>query len=98
MKLEAFVPFVTYPEANADAFAAHAVSMATSIDAKIHAVAINADIPNVSNTLTKWLLDAPALIRQAEAASRQRGENLLTTLKEKAVAAGVETTTEAIAR
>ena len=97
MKLEAFVPFITYPEANAEAFAAHAVSMAASIDAKIHAVAINADIPNVSNTLTKWLLDAPALIRQAEAASRQRGENLLTTLKEKAVAAGVQTATEAVA-
>ncbi len=96
MKLEAFVPLVTYPEANADAFVAHAVSLAAAIPSRLHAVAINADIPDVSNTLSKWLLDTPALIRQAEAASRQRGEHLLGMFKEKAAAAGVDATTAAI--
>lgn len=97
MKLQAFVPFVTYPEANADVFGEHAVFVANEIGATIHAVAINADIPDVSNALSRVLLNTPELIRQAEAASRQRGQHLLAILKEKAIAAGVEVTTEALA-
>lgn len=97
MKLEAFVPFVTYPEASSDAFAAHAVSFAAKIDAGLHAIAINADIPDISNPLSKWLLDTPALIRQAEAASRQRGEHLLALLKKRADDGGVAIATTAIA-
>jgi nucleotide-binding universal stress UspA family protein len=97
MKLEAFVPFVTYPEASSDAFAAHAVSFAAKVDARLHAVAINADIPDVSNTLSTWLLDTPALIRRAEAESRRRGEHLLGLLKAKADDQGVEVATAAVA-
>ena len=97
MNLEAFVPFVTYPEANADACAMHAVSLAASLNAGLHAVAINADIPNVSNALSTFLLDTPTMIREAEAASRQRGEHLLALVREKAQAAGVDVATAAIA-
>ncbi|WP_442579242.1 universal stress protein [Mesorhizobium sp. ASY16-5R] len=97
MKLEVFVPFVTYPESNSDAFAAHAASLAAQIDARLHAVAINADIPDVSNTLSKWLLDTPALIQQAESASRQRGQHLLALLKKEADDEGVEITTATVA-
>lgn len=97
MKLEAFVPFVTYPEAGSDAFAAHAVSFAARIDARLHALAINADIPDISNPLSKWLLDTPALIQRAEAASRQRGEHLLAMLKKGADDGGVEIATSSIA-
>jgi nucleotide-binding universal stress UspA family protein len=96
MKLEAFVPFVTYPEFNSDAFAAHAVPLAAKIDARLHAMAINADIPDVSNMLSKWLLDTPTLIRQAEAESRRRGEHLLALLRAKADDEGVEVTTTAV--
>ncbi len=96
MKLQAFVPLITYPEANADAFAAHAVSVAASLDAKLHAVAINADIPDVSNALSTWLLDTPALIQQAEAASRYRGEHLLALFREKAGAVSVDVATAAV--
>lgn len=97
MNLQAFVPFVTYPEANADVCAMHAVSLAASLNAGLHAVAVNADIPDVSNALSTFLLDTPTMIRETEAASRQRGEHLLTIVKEKAEAAGLDVTTAAIA-
>lgn len=97
MKLEAFVPLVTYPQANAEAVAHNAVSFAAKIQAGIHALAIDADIPDVSNALSKLLLDTPHMIRDAEAESRRRGERLLAAMKEKAGAAGVEVKTEAVA-
>ena len=96
MKLDALVPFITYPESNSDEFAAHAVSLAAHLDARLHAVAINADIPNVSTPLSKWLLDTPALIQQAESASRQRGQHLLALLEKEAGDAGVEIATTAV--
>ncbi len=97
MNLQAFVPFVTYPEANTDACAMHVVSLAASLNAVLHAVAINVDIPNVSNALSTFLLDTPTMIREAEAGSRQRGQHLLDMVKEKAADAGVDVTTAAIA-
>ncbi len=97
MRLEAFVPLVTYPEANADAFAEHAVRVGAAIDAGLHALAIEADIPDTANVLSKWLLDTPALIRQAEAASRQRGAHLLGLLRDEAARIGVEVATETVA-
>lgn len=96
MQIEAFVPFVTYPQSNSDACATHAASFAARIGATLHAVAINADIPDISNPLSTWLLDTPALIRQAEAASRQRGEHLLARLKVKADELGVAIETTAV--
>ncbi|RUM95979.1 universal stress protein [Pseudaminobacter arsenicus] len=96
MKFQAFVPFATYPEANADALAAHAAAVAAGIGVTIRAVAINADIPDVSNALSKLLLDTPKLIRQAEAASRQQGRHLLALVKEKSDLAGVDLTTAVV--
>ena len=93
MKLQAFVPFATYPEANSDALAAHAVAVAAGIGAAIRAVAVNADVPDLSNALSKMLLDTPELIRQAETASRRRGQHLLALAKEKANPAGIEVST-----
>jgi nucleotide-binding universal stress UspA family protein len=94
--LHAFVPLVTYPEANADVLADHAVRVAANLAAEVHALAINADIPDVSNALSTLLLDTPGLIRQAEARSRQRGEQLMAALTEKAAVAGVKMTTAAV--
>lgn len=93
MKPHAFVPLVTYPDANAEAVAANAVALAALIDADIHAVAINPDIPDISNALSKLLLDTPELIRAAEATSRQSGKRLLELIGQEAAAAGVEATT-----
>ena len=71
MKLHAFLPLVTHPETVGDAAVAAAVAMAATIEARLHALAINADIPNVSNALSKYLLDTPHLIlrRRQKAAS-----------------------------
>lgn len=97
MKLHAFVPLITYPDANSDAIAANAVALAAFIGADIDALAINPDIPDISNALSKFLLNTPEMIRTAEAASQQRGRHLLDLIGEKASAAGVEATTEEIA-
>lgn len=83
MKLQAIVPLVTYPEANSDMLGVRAASVAAGIGAEIHAVAINADIPDVSNVLSKLLINTPALIREAQDASRRRGEHLLAVLEER---------------
>lgn len=96
MKPQAFVPLITYPESNSDALGAHAAAVASIVGAGIHALAINASIPNVSNALSRLLLDTPELIRQAETASRRRGDQLIAVLKEKAAAAGVDFTEEAL--
>jgi nucleotide-binding universal stress UspA family protein len=96
VKLQAFVPLVTYPEANSEAIAVHAVAVAAGIGADIHALAVNVDIPDISNALSKLLLDTPRMIREAEASSRRRGERLLAAIREKASAAGIATTTEAV--
>ena len=97
MQLQAFVPFVTYPDANTDGIATHIVSFAAGIGASIHALAINVDIPDVSNALSKILLDTPAMIRRAEDTSRERGEHLLAAVKAKASAAGVSAAASHIA-
>jgi nucleotide-binding universal stress UspA family protein len=97
VKLQAFLPFVTYPDANVDAVASHAAALAAQIGASIHALAINVDIPDVSNALSRLLIDVPAMVRQAEAASRERGEHLLALVREKVASAGADAVTETVA-
>lgn len=97
MQLQAFVPLLTYPASNSDSIATHAVSYASRLGAKLHAAAINVEIPDVSNALSRLLLDTPELIKRAEAESRQRGEKLLSAVQERATAAGVEAVTFAFA-
>lgn len=58
--------------------------------------AINVDIPEVSNALSRLLLDTPELIRRADATSRQRGEQLAALLRKQADVAGVEVATTAV--
>ncbi len=96
MTLRAFVPLVTYPEASSEAFAARAAAFAALIGAEMHALAINVDLPDVSNALSRMLLDTPQMIRNAEAASRRRGEVLLAAIKEKSAEASVSATVEAV--
>lgn len=97
MKFQAIVPLVTYPEANSDKLGAQAASIAARMGAEIHAVAINADIPDVSNALSKLLINTPALIREAQVASRRQGEHLLAVLEEKAKDTNVPFTTATLA-
>lgn len=97
MQLQVFVPFVTYPVANSDGTATQVVSLASELGAAIHALAINVNIPNLSNALSRVMLDTATLIRQAEEASRDRGEHLLATVNTKASAAGVNATADRLA-
>lgn len=90
MALQALVPLVTYTDPNSDAVAAHAVAVARQIGSSIHALAINADIPEVSSALSRLLLNVPQMINEAEAASRQRGEHLMALIRQEAQEAGVD--------
>jgi len=97
VKLHAFVPLVTYPDPSSDAVAANAVAAAKWIGAGLHALALNADIPEVSNAFSRLLINVPNMIREAEELSRKRGAHLVEEIERRAGAAGVELTTETVA-
>jgi nucleotide-binding universal stress UspA family protein len=97
MKLQALLPLVTYPDPISDAAAASAAAMAARLDADLHALAMNADIPPVPNALSRFLLNTPELIRQAEAMSRERGKEMLAAVIKQAGQIGAETTTNTLA-
>ena len=94
MKMQAFLPLVTYPDANSDAVAANAIAVTTFLDADLHATAFNADIPDVSNALSRLLLDLPELIREAEKQSSKRGDSLLAMVREQAAGKDVTLATD----
>ncbi len=96
MKLRALLPLITHPDPNSDAVAAHAVAVARKLGAELHALAVNVDIPPVSNALSNLLLDLPNKIREAEELSRQRGAHLLDLVGKEATTAGVAFSREEI--
>ena len=96
LKRRILVPLVTYPEANAEAIAVSAVRIAGTLDASIHALAINVEIAAAPHALSRFLLNVPEMAREAEAASLKRGQLLLEAITVKAGAAGIAATTNAI--
>ena len=97
MNRQALLPLVTYPDPISDAVAANAASMAACLDAELHALALNVDIPPVSNTLSRFLLNTPDMIRRAEVISKKRGDELVAAVGEEAKRVGVELTTNSVA-
>lgn len=97
MKLMASLFLATYPEANSPKIAANAVALAKQIDAALHAVVVNVDIPDVSNALSSFLLDLPNKIREVEAASRKCGRDLVEAVAKEAAKSGVSLTTQELA-
>ena len=93
MKKQAFLPLVTYPDANADAVAGNAVAVAAHLKADLHVVALSAQIREVSSVLSRRLLKVPHLVTEAEALSRSRGEHLLAKVQEAAARKKVKLTT-----
>jgi nucleotide-binding universal stress UspA family protein len=89
MKLQAFLPLVTHPDPNSEAVAENAVAAAAWLGAKLHARAFNADIRPPSSALSGVLMDVPALIRDAEAASKRHGDHLLEKIAAAATRQGV---------
>lgn len=94
MKLMASLCLATYPDANSPKIAENAVALVKQIDAALHAVAINVDIPDVSNALSSYLLDLPHKIREVEATSRKCGSVLLEAIAKAAAHGGVTLTTQ----
>ncbi|MGX8007495.1 universal stress protein [Mesorhizobium sp. ORM8.1] len=77
MQLLAAVFLPTYPDPPGSKLASNAVAVARWLRATLDVAVVNVDIPDVSNALSRFLLDLPAKIRDVEAASRQRGKILL---------------------
>jgi nucleotide-binding universal stress UspA family protein len=70
--------------------------MAAVLDVQLHALAINVAIPPVSSALSHVLLNVPAMIRQAESASRDRGRAMLAKVEEEASKISLDVATETI--
>lgn len=98
MKMQAFLPLATYPDANSEAVAANAVAVAVQLHADLHALALHARIPEVNTAFSHLLMDVPARIREAEAISRQNGGKLLARVVEEGTRQGgtVTTASEAV--
>jgi nucleotide-binding universal stress UspA family protein len=94
MKLMASLSLATYPDANSSKTAANAVALVAQVDAALHAVAINVDIPDVSNALSTYVLDLPYKIAEAEATSRKSGKDLLEAVTQEAARASVTLTAQ----
>ncbi len=93
MKLRAIAPLVTYPDPHPEAAAAGAAAVAALLGADLHALALEVDIPPVSNTLSRMLLSLPEMIADTEKASARNGRTLLAAAKAGA-ADGVAVTSE----
>jgi len=94
VKTIASLSLATYPDANSQKIAANAVAVVKQVDAALHAVAVNVDIPDVSNALSNYLLDLPYKIQEVEATSRKRGKDLLEAIARQAAHGGVTITTQ----
>lgn len=90
MKLQAFLPLITYPEANSDSVAASATAMAAWLDADLHATSFDVDMPPGWDVWLRMLyVGLPELLREAEKVSRERGTQLLDLVREQAAERGV---------
>jgi nucleotide-binding universal stress UspA family protein len=96
MKSRVLVPLVTYPDPNSEAAAQAAVATAKLLGAEVHALALVADIPDVSNALSRVMLDVRGMERAAEKRSRDNGEQLLAAVEAAAKASGVAATVNSV--
>lgn len=90
MKLQAFAPYLTYPDASPQASVRNTVAVAKLLEADLHALALETDIPPVSSALSRVLMNVPEMIRQAEGLSAQNGADLLAAAKAKAEKSGLQ--------
>lgn len=77
MKLRALVPLLTYPDPHTTAAVANAVTAAQLLEANLHALALEADIPPVANAFSRMLMNLPEMIRNAEKLSAGNAAKLL---------------------
>lgn len=91
MKLATFLPLPTYPDAASELSVENAVAVSALLGAKLTAVALEVEIPAVSNALSRALLDLPEMVKDASRLSKGRGESLLSAARAMAGEAGVDT-------
>ena len=90
MHLQAFLPLVPYPDPLLPRAGSNAMTVAARLDMEVHALAVNVQIPSVSDAFSKFLLTTPELIRQANSRSREHGEDILRIVTDQAKLAGVK--------
>ena len=90
MKLQAFAPYLTYPDASTEASVRNTVAAAKLLEADLHALALETDIPPVSSALSRVLMNVPEMIRQAEGLSARNGADLLTAARAEAEKSGLQ--------
>lgn len=77
MRRSALFPLITHPISASEAVAARAAAMASLLGADLHALGVTADLPPVTNAFARVMVNVPAMIKEAEAASRSRAQALL---------------------
>lgn len=90
MNLQALAPYLTYPDASTQASVRNTVAVAKLLGTHLHALALETDIPPVSNALSRVLMNLPEMIRQAEGLSARNGADLLAAAKAEAGKRGLE--------
>jgi nucleotide-binding universal stress UspA family protein len=93
MKLRALVPLLTYPDPHTQAAAVNAATAAGLLGADMYALALEADIPPVSNAFSRMLMNLPEMIRNAEKLSADNGAKLLAAAKGEAETRSLTLTT-----
>lgn len=93
MKIRAFVPLLTYPDPHTASVVVNAATVAELLDANLHALALEADIPSVGNALSRMLMNLPEMIRNAEEHSASNGVELLAAARVEAEARSLDLTT-----
>ncbi|MEK1886879.1 MAG: universal stress protein [Phyllobacterium sp.] len=93
MRTLALLPLITYPDASSEKVIVNAITVAAHLGADLHALAMNVNIPDVSNAFAEVLLNLPEMVREAERNSRTAGIRLLTAIKQKAAEMDVALTT-----
>ncbi|RWO26009.1 universal stress protein [Mesorhizobium sp.] len=93
MKLRALVPLLTYPEPHTTAVVANAAAVTDLLGADLHALVLEADIPEVSNAFSRMLMNLPEMIRNAEKLSASNGAELLAAARVEAEARSLNLTT-----
>ena len=96
MKLKTFLPLVTYPDAASETSIVNAVAASRLLGAELNALALEVEIPQVSNALSRALLDVGEMIKDAHKLSAARGAELLAAITAKAGAASTPAQTASI--
>lgn len=94
MKLRAFVPLLTYPDPHTTEGVANAAAAAELLNADIHMLVLEADIPAVSNAFSRVLMNLPEMIRNAEKISVDKASELLAAARTEADAKKLKLTTD----